>query len=255
MFTDSHTHLYLDAFSDDRDAVVERALREGVERMYLPNIDRSTIAPMMALCQAYPRHCFPMLGLHPTSVGEDHVSQLEAVEAALVQHKAAAVGEIGIDLYWDKTYQEAQEQVFKRQLEMAREMNLPVVIHARDSFEEIFRVMDQVWDPSLRGVFHSFTGGSAELEKIGQYRFMVGINGIVTFKNAGLAEVARQIPMEKLLLETDAPFLAPVPHRGKRNESAYLVKIAEKMASLYDMNVDSLAETTTENALNLFKLH
>lgn len=255
MLTDSHTHLYLDAFTDDRNEVVERALENGITRMYLPNIDAKTVEPLLNLSQTYPTHCFPMLGLHPTSVKEDYVTEIEVIASHMEQNQVAAIGEIGIDLYWDKTYQPQQEAAFQHQLEQAKEMNLPVVIHARDSFKEIFTVMDRVWDPSLKGIFHSFTGGRKELEKIWDYRFMIGINGIVTFKNSGLAEVAREIPPDRLLLETDAPFLAPVPFRGKRNESSYLIHTAEKLAGIHGMNLERLASVTTENALKIFTLH
>ncbi len=255
MLTDSHTHLYLDSFAGDRNEVVERALEKGITRMYLPNIDRGTVEPLLKLSQTFPSHCFPMLGLHPTSVKADYEKELEVIAGHMEQHRVAAIGEIGIDLYWDNTHQQEQEAAFQHQLEQAKEMNLPVVIHARDSFKEIFRVMDRVWDPSLKGIFHSFTGGKEELEKIRDYRFMVGINGIVTFKNSGLAEVAREIPPDKLLLETDAPFLAPVPFRGKRNESSYLIHVAGKLAEIHGMSLDELASVTTENALEIFTLH
>ena len=211
MYTDSHTHLYLEAFKDDRDQMVQRAIDSGVSRMLLPNIDSSSIGPMFALTERFPDHCFPMMGLHPTSVKENYQEELGRIEKALVPENIVAIGESGIDLYWDKTFLKEQEEVFSVQIAWAMDLDLPLVIHARDSFQEIFRVLDTAGGPGLRGVFHSFTGGHEELERALSYNFMIGINGIVTFKHSNLGEVVRKIPTNRLLLETDAPFLAPVP--------------------------------------------
>jgi len=253
MLTDSHTHLYLDAFDKDREDMVDRALDAGVTRMLLPNIDPSTTGPMLKLCDRYPENCQPMAGLHPTSVKENFMSSLEELEGLLDDPRIVGIGETGIDLYWDKTFIREQEESFRIQIRWARELGLPLVIHARESFREIFRIMDQEETDGLRGVFHSFTGGHEEMEKALSYGFMLGINGIVTFKNAGLAEVVRDIPLARLLLETDAPFLAPVPRRGKRNESSYLVHIADRVAEIHHMDVEKLAGITTENAASVFK--
>ena len=254
MFTDSHTHLYLDAFEGDRDQMIQRALDAGVTRMLLPNIDSTSMGPMFSLTERFPEHCFPMMGLHPTSVKENYIEELRRVEAALERKNIIAIGETGIDLYWDKTFLKEQEEVFATQIGWAMDLDLPLVIHARDSFPEIFRVLDTAGEPKLRGVFHSFTGGPAELERALSYNFMIGINGIVTFKNSNLGEVVRAIPTNRLLLETDSPFLAPAPYRGKRNESSYLVKTAAKAAEIYNLTKEEVARITSSNAEQLFRL-
>lgn len=254
MYTDSHTHLYLDAFEDDRDQMIQRAIDSGVNRMLLPNIDSSTIGPLFALTERFPDHCFPMMGLHPTSVKEDYQEELKRIKEALGHKDFIAIGETGIDLYWDKTFLKEQEEVFSTQIAWAMEHDLPLVIHARDSFKEIFAVLDRAGGPDLRGVFHSFTGGPAELERALSYNFMIGINGIVTFKNSNLAEVVREIPTDRLLLETDAPFLAPVPYRGRRNESSYLSETAAKVAEVHNLSKEEIARITNANAELLFRL-
>ncbi len=254
MFTDSHTHLYLDAFKDDREQMIRRAIDAGVNRMLLPNIDSSTLGPMFSLAEQFPEHCFPMMGLHPTSVKENFPEELAAIEKHLNRDDIIAIGECGIDLYWDKTFLKEQEEVFSTQIGWAMELDLPLVIHARDSFEEIFNILDKKGGPELRGVFHSFTGGAAELERALSFNFMIGINGIVTFKNSKLAEVVRSIPIKRLLLETDAPFLTPVPYRGKRNESSYLVQTAAKVSEIHNLTKEELASITSLNAQQLFRL-
>jgi len=254
MYTDSHTHLYLDAFEGDRDKMIQRALEAGVTRMLLPNIDSTSIDPLFSLVKRFPDHCLPMMGLHPTSVKENYLEELRRVEDALEHKDIIAIGETGIDLYWDKTYLKEQEEVFSTQIRWAMELDLPLVIHARDSFQEIFSNLDRTGGPGLRGVFHSFTGGMAELERALSYDFMIGINGIVTFKNSNLREVVRAIPTSRLLLETDSPFLAPVPYRGKRNESSYLVETAVKVAEIHNLSKEEVASITTANAELLFRL-
>jgi TatD DNase family protein len=254
MYTDSHTHLYLDAFEDDRDQMIQRAIESGVSRMLLPNIDSSSIGPLFALAERFPDSCFPMMGLHPTSVKENYQEELMRIEEALEHKDIIAIGETGIDLYWDKTFLKEQEEVFSTQIAWAMELDLPLVIHARDSFQEIFAVMDRAGGPNLRGVFHSFTGGQAELEQALSYNFMIGINGIVTFKNSNLAEVVSKIPLNSLLLETDAPFLAPVPYRGRRNESSYLLETAAKVAEIHNLSKEEIARITSANAELLFRL-
>jgi len=254
MYTDSHTHLYLDAFSDDRDAMVQRALDAGVSRMLLPNIDSSSCEAMFNMAQEYPGVCLPMMGLHPTSVRENYREELAFIEKQLDRPDILAIGETGIDLYWDKTFIREQEIAFKAQIQWAKELGLPLVIHARDSFQEIFKMLDETGTEGLRGVFHSFTGGAEELKKVLSYDFMIGINGIVTFKNSNLSEVAGHIPPNRLLLETDAPFLAPVPFRGRRNESSYLLHIAAKVAEIHNLTIEEVGAITTRNALDLFQL-
>jgi len=254
MYVDSHTHLYLDAFKDDREEMIKKAIAAGVNRMFLPNIDSSTIRALLRLADLFPSHCFPMMGLHPTSVKEDYLDELNAIERQLDDKRIIAIGETGIDLYWDTTFITEQEEVFRTQINWARDRNLPLVIHARDSFQEIFRILDDVGGNGLRGVFHSFTGNREDLKKALSFDFMIGINGIVTFKNSNLGEVVRGIPAERLLLETDAPFLAPVPYRGKRNESSYLIEIAAKMAEIYNLTIEEIGQITTQNALQLFRI-
>jgi len=254
MYIDSHTHLYLDAFSDDREDMLRHAVESGVSRMLLPNIDSSTTEAMFSLVEEHPEHCFPMMGLHPTSVKDNFREELAAIEAQLDRKEIVGIGETGIDLYWDKTFLREQEMVFKTQINWAKMKALPLVIHARDSFTEIFKMMDESGTEGLRGVFHSFTGGRAELEKALSYGFMIGINGIVTFRNSELSGLVKRIPPDRLLLETDAPFLAPVPFRGRRNESAYLVHIAAKVAEIYNLNIEEIGAITSQNTLELFQL-
>ncbi len=254
MYTDSHTHLYLDAFAGDRDQMIHRALRNGVSRMLLPNIDSTTTRAMFSLAARYPTHCYPMMGLHPTSVKENYRDELHTIEKQLDRDHIVAIGETGIDLYWDQTYLNEQQEVFKTQIQWALELDLPLVVHARESFPEIFRALDKWGEKALRGVFHSFTGSSDELGKALSYNFMIGINGIVTFKNSRLKEVVGKIPPDRLLLETDAPFLAPVPYRGKRNESSYLVEIAGQVAKIFNLSQEELGTITSRNAGQLFSL-
>jgi len=254
MYTDSHTHIYSEEFGTDQVGAVQRALDKGVSRLYMPNIDSSSVVPMLELADRFPESCFPMMGLHPTSVKTDYKDELKQIEKYLAKRPYAAIGEIGIDLYWDKTYIREQKEVFALQLRWAREMSLPVVIHSRESFAEIFEVLEREQDGSLSGVFHSFTGNEEDAKRALSFRFMLGINGIVTFKNSTLPTVLRSVSPEKLLIETDSPYLSPVPYRGKRNESAYLLHTAGFLAGLYSMQVEEFARITTNNALSLFKL-
>ncbi len=254
MFTDSHTHLYLDAFKEDRGQMIQRAIEAGVDRLLLPNIDSTSVGPMFSLAERYPGHCFPMMGLHPTSVKENYLEELKIIESQLDREGIIAIGETGIDLYWDKTFLSQQEEVFLTQISWAMDLDLPLVIHSRDSFPEIFRALDEAGGSGLRGVFHSFTGTLMDLERALSFDFMIGINGIVTFKNSNLAGVVQSIPIKQLLLETDAPFLAPVPHRGKRNESSYLPEIAAKVAEIHNLTLEEVATITSNNAEQLFRL-
>ncbi len=253
-FIDSHTHLYLEQFDTDRTQVVEKAVNEDVEIMLLPNIDKDSIDDMMALCAEFPDYCFPMMGLHPTSVGENYEEELAIVENHLKQHPFVAIGETGIDLYWDKTFKAQQEDAFRRQLMLAKKFNLPVSIHTRDSFDKVYGIVKEEHTGSLRGVFHCFTGTSEQAEKIMEIGFFMGIGGVLTFKNSGLGQVLKDIPLDFLLLETDSPFLTPVPYRGKRNESAYIRYIANKLAEVKEFKIEEIAEKTSDNALRLFNL-
>ena len=254
MYVDSHTHLYLEAFEADREQMIHRALDAQVKRMLLPNIDSSSMEAMFRLSDQFPGHCFPMMGLHPGSVKENYQEELAQVERALNREGIIAIGETGIDLYWDKSFIKEQQEAFAVHIKWAMELDLPLVIHARDSFPEIFELLDSRGGPSLRGVFHSFTGGPDELKRALSYDFFIGINGILTFKNSDLGEVVKHIPMNRLLLETDSPFLAPVPFRGKRNESAYLVEIARKVAEINKLSLEEVARITSRNAELLFRL-
>lgn len=256
MFIDTHTHLYLEKFDKDRRQVVERALRAGVEIMILPAIRSEYIDAQKQMAAEYPDNILLASGLHPSDVKEDFDMELQIVRAEIETGKYIAVGEIGIDLYWDKSFKEQQKIAYEQQIILAKEHNLPIIIHTRNAFPEVFEIVDKHADKNLSGVFHSFTGGVDEAEKIMRYgTFKIGINGIVTFKNSSLGKTVADIPLEFLLLETDAPFLAPVPKRGKRNESSYLPYTAEKIAGLKNISVEKLAEITRRNAFELFKLN
>ena len=252
---DTHTHLYLDAFNDDRDAMIHRALEAGVTQMLLPNIDLASVDGMHSLCDAYPSVCFPMMGLHPCDVKEGFEEVLRSMRDKFTERNYVAVGEIGIDLYWDKTTLPIQIKAFETQIEWAKELELPIVIHARDSFNEIFEVMDRFHDERLRGVFHCFTGNEAQAQKILKYgNFLMGIGGVLTYEKSGLAEVVKDIPADKIVLETDSPFLTPKPYRGKRNESAYVKFVAEKLAEVKQTDLASIALQTSQNARKMFNL-
>ena len=248
---DTHTHLYLPEFDDDRREVVQNAITAGVEKMFLPNIDTGTISPMLELAEQFPGHCYPMIGLHPTSVKENWQQEMETIEKQFEENHFIAVGEIGIDLYWEKKYKREQEEAFARQVQLALDHQLPVVIHSRESLTEIFGVL-KGFSRLPAGVFHSFTGTRREAEEALEMGFMLGIGGIITFKNSSLKEEIVPLGPEHLLLETDAPFLAPVPRRGKRNESRYLVHIAEFLAVLFGITTEEIAKITSGNAIKTF---
>lgn len=254
MYIDSHTHLYLEEFNADREEVIKRARENGVEKFLLPNLDSTSVNNMLKMTESFPGICYPMIGLHPGSVKENFRDELDALKKIIPERKFFAIGEVGIDLYWEQKYRKEQEEVFKTQIRWAKDMNLPLVIHSRESFGEIFEVLDNEMDENLNGVFHSFTGGYEELAKIMDYDFYFGINGIVTFKNSNLKEVVRHIPLDKLLLETDSPYLAPVPKRGKRNESSFIPYIANVIADLKGEKPEVIAGTTRENTMRLFNL-
>lgn len=252
-FVDTHTHLYGEAFDEDRDEMVQRAIDSGIKQLYLPNIDPASIQPMYDLCARFPENCFPMMGLHPGSVNENWENDLEIIRTNLFTNAHIAVGEIGMDLYWDKTFKEQQAEAFRRQIHWAKELNLPIVIHAREAFDEIFEIVDALNDDQLTGVFHCFTGNRQQAQHILNYGgFYLGIGGVVTYKNSGLTEVLKSIDPKHLLLETDSPYLPPVPHRGERNESAFLMFVAEQLCTIYGLSLEDLASQTSENALKLF---
>ncbi len=249
---DTHSHIFLPEFDSDRDEVIFNAKENGVEKILLPNVDDSTTERLMELVSKYPDYCLPMMGLHPTSVKENFKEELEKVENWLTKRKFYAIGEIGIDLYWDKSFKQKQEEAFRSQIELAKKYNLPIVIHARESFDEIFLIMNDVMDEKLNGVFHAFTGNGEQAKQIISWGFKIGIGGIVTFKNSGLDKVVNNIDINHMVLETDSPYLAPVPKRGKRNESAYILYIAQKIAEIKNITIEEVAMITTNNAKQLF---
>jgi TatD DNase family protein len=253
-FIDTHTHLYLKEFDSDRDEVVSRAISCGIVKMLLPNIDIQSVGQMLSAETRFPGICYSMIGLHPTSVKEDFISQLDKLEALASDHKFVAIGEIGIDLYWDKTFLDEQIIALRRQIVFALENSLPVVIHSRDSFPEVFSVLDEFKHKKLKGVLHAFTGTIEDAEKAIGMGLKLGIGGIVTFKNSGLDKVVKAIGPYNLILETDSPYLAPVPYRGKRNESTYICIINKKLAEIFGMSEEETALITYANSTELFNL-
>ncbi len=253
-YIDTHTHLYLKEFDKDRDQVVQQALDAGVDRMLLPNVDEQTIQPMMDLHKRYPAHCLPMMGLHPTSVKPGYEHLLQKMEPWFEQRLAIAVGESGIDLYWDQTYKQPQIDSLRQHIKWALDFDLPLVIHSRNSVEEIMTVMDEYRGSGLRGVMHCFPGNVEQAQWFVDMGFVLGIGGVVTYKNSEMMKVARAIPLQHLILETDAPYLPPVPYRGKRNQSAYIPHVAQKIADLKNVEVAEVAQVTTCAAKNLFNL-
>jgi TatD DNase family protein len=252
---DTHSHLFLKEFDPDRADIVARALGARVQRVVLPAIDSSTHDALLAMAQQYPTFCIPLMGLHPTSVSTNFEEELTIVENLLANHKFYGIGEIGIDLYWDKTYIEEQKIAFTHQVRLAKKLRLPIVIHTREAFPEVLSIIDNENSSDLTGVFHSFSGGIDEYNRIASYGgFMVGIGGVVTFKNGGIDKVLRSMDINKMVLETDSPYLAPVPHRGKRNESAYLPIIANRIAEILGTTATHVAMVTTQNASNLFQV-
>jgi TatD DNase family protein len=254
-YIDTHCHLYLQEFADDRQATIQRAVDAGVTKILLPNIDSTSWQPMMELLHQYPGICFPMYGLHPTSVLPESVEgELAEVRNQLESGNYIAVGEIGIDLYWDKTHQGLQEDAFRFQIQLAKRHKLPIAVHVRKSFDEVWRILKTETGPDLKGVFHCFPGDEVQARLVNEAGFLLGIGGVVTFKNSHLQKVVTAVGPENIILETDAPFLAPVPYRGKRNEPAYIPVIAEKVAALCKMSIEEVAEITTRNAVLLFNL-
>ncbi len=252
---DTHSHLYVEEFTSDLPAVVTRARAAGVTQVFMPNIDDTTVDAMLDMCADYPNYCYPMLGFHPTSVGVDYATRLNKIKSRLCDnHPYIAIGEVGMDLYWDKTYKKEQQKVLDEQICWALEYNLPLVLHCRKAFPELFEVLAPYKDTSLSGIFHSFTGTEFEAEQILDYpRFSIGVNGVVTFKKSTLPAILVQIPLERIVLETDSPYLAPVPFRGQRNESAYIKNVARKLAEIYGMDENEIDAITTANALKVFK--
>lgn len=251
MLIDSHCHLYVEEFDADRDVVMKRAMDAGIGKFFLPAIDSKTTEAMFQMEKDYPGICFCMAGLHPCSVNEKTEEELALVFDMVSRRKFAAIGEIGLDFYWDKTFIDAQFDAFHRQILLAIDHKLPIVIHSRDAMQETIDVVKQ-YKGRLRGIFHCFGGSRKDAETIIELGFLLGIGGVVTYKNAGLAEVIRDIGLQHLVLETDAPYLTPVPYRGKRNESSYLKLVQEKIAAILQVRPEEVAGITTANALNLF---
>ncbi len=251
---DTHTHIYLPEFDTDRDEVVGRAVSSGIVKMLMPNIDVYSVDQMLSAESRFPEICFPMIGLHPTSVKGDYISQLDTLENLFLKHKFVAIGEIGIDLYWDKTFLKEQIIALERQISFAIGNGLPVVIHSRESFPEVFSVLEEFRGKGLKGVLHAFTGNIEEAERAIDLGFKLGIGGIVTFKNSGLDKVVKEAAPENLILETDSPYLAPTPNRGKRNESSYLYIINKKLADIYGIDEEEIASITFASSTALFNL-
>lgn len=253
LLVDTHTHLYLPEFDDDRNEMMARALEAGVGKFFLPAIDSTTTAPMLAFEAAYPAQVHAMMGLHPCSVKADFEAELEHVWNWLSKRQFCAIGEIGIDLYWDKTTLPQQIQAFKQQITWAKALDLPIIIHSRDSTELILDILKDEKDEKLRGILHCFAGDTRQAEMGHELGFYLGIGGVLTFKNAGLDKVVGELPLEWLVLETDSPYLAPVPFRGKRNESAHLKLVAEKLATIKSVDLQAVAVVTTKNSKNIFE--
>lgn len=252
IITDTHTHLYSEQFDEDRHEMMERALKAGISRFFIPAIDSTYTEAMLRLEKDYPENIFLMMGVHPTHIKENYLEELELAKQWLNKRPFYAVGEIGIDLYWDQSFLKQQQIAFKTQIEWAKERNLPIVIHCRDAFDEIFEVLETVKDEQLFGIFHCFTGTFEQARKAISYNMKLGIGGVVTFKNGKIDTFLKDIPLKHLVLETDAPYLSPVPYRGKRNESYYILQVLDKLASIYNLTPAEIAEITTQNSKDIF---
>lgn len=252
IITDTHTHLYSEEFDQDRDEMIQRAINNGVKRFFIPAIDAAVTPSMYDLEQNYPDYVFLMMGLHPTYVKDNYPDELKHVETELSKRKFYAVGEIGIDLYWDKTHLKEQQIAFRRQIQLAKQYKLPIVIHCREAFDEIFEILEEEKSEDLFGIFHCFTGTHEQALQAISYNMKLGIGGIVTFKNGKIDQFLNQIDLKHIVLETDSPYLAPIPFRGKRNESSYLVNVIAKLAEIYDLSYNEIAEVTTQNSKAVF---
>jgi TatD DNase family protein len=250
--TDTHTHLYAEEFDIDRDEMMQRAINNGVTRFFIPAIDSNYIPKMYALESDYPENVFLMMGLHPTYVKDNYLDELQIVEQELATRKFYAIGEIGIDLYWDKTHLKEQQIAFRRQIQLAKKHQLPIVIHCREAFDEIFEILEEEKSDDLFGIFHCFSGTYEQALQAISYNMKLGIGGVVTFKNGKIDQFINQIDLKHIVLETDSPYLAPIPYRGKRNESSYIVNVVDKLASLYDLSPEEIALKTTENSKAIF---
>lgn len=252
IITDTHTHLYSEQFDLDRKEVIQRAIGNGVTRFFIPAIDSDYIQKMLDLEAEFPENIFLMMGLHPTHVKENVENELAQIKKWIDKRKFYGIGEIGIDLYWDKTYLKEQQYAFKTQIKWAKERKMPINIHCRDAFDEVFDILEEEKSEDLFGIFHCFTGNLKQAKKAISYNMKLGIGGVVTFKNGKIDKFLNQIPLTEIVLETDAPYLAPTPFRGKRNESSYLKNVAEKLALIYDVSFEKIVNTTTQNAKKIF---
>ena len=254
IITDTHTHLYSEAFDDDRHEMINRAIKQGVSRFFIPAIDSAYTEAMLQLEKDYPEHVFLMMGLHPTHVKENFTEELKHVEEMLASRKFYAVGETGIDLYWDKSTLGIQKTAFKHQIQLAKQYKLPIVIHCREAFDEIFEVLETEKSDELFGVFHCFTGTLEQAHQAISYNMKLGIGGVATFKNGKIDQFLNQIDLKHIVLETDSPYLAPVPYRGKRNESIYILKVLEKLSEIYNLPLNAIADITTQNSKDVFNI-
>ena len=254
MITDTHTHLYSEQFDDDRNAMMQRAKNAGVSRFFIPAIDSSYSKSMFQLEKDFPEDVFLMMGLHPTSVNKNYLDELAHVKKWIDKRHFCAIGEIGIDLYWDKSFLKQQKEAFKTQIQWAKEKKWPVVIHCRKAFDEIFEVLESEKSDDLNGIFHCFTGTKEQAEKAISYHMKLGIGGVVTFKNGKIDQFLNEIDIKHIVLETDSPYLAPIPYRGKRNESAYITEVLNKLSTIYGLSFDEIASITTQNSKDVFEI-
>lgn len=252
ILTDTHTHIYYEQDIEKRKQLIDNCFNNHVSRLFLPNVDHESVPMIFDLCKHYPANCFPMLGLHPCDVKIDFKDELNKIKSYLHDAKIYAIGEIGIDLYWDKTTLRIQQEAFKQQIQWAKDLDLPIVIHCRDAFDEVLAILHEMKDEKLRGIFHCFSGNLEQAKEVISLGFFLGIGGVVTYKKSGLDEVVKQINLKHIVLETDAPYLAPVPFRGKPNESAYMIHVAQKVADLHQISIEELAEITTANSVEIF---
>jgi TatD DNase family protein len=253
VYTDTHTHIYLKDFDDDRKQIIKECLNSGVNKLLLPNIDKSSMADIIKMCELYKDICYPMVGLHPCYVKDSYENDLNYLKPIIKSIDTIAIGEIGIDLYWDKSNLENQREAFKTQINWAKEFKLPIVIHARDSYNEIFEVLDQLNDENLKGIFHCFSSTLEDADRILNYGgFKLGIGGVVTFKNSGLDKVVKNVDIKNIVLETDSPYLTPTPFRGTRNKSSYIPIIANKLSDIYEISSEEIGNITSKNAKEIF---
>jgi TatD DNase family protein len=254
LFTDTHTHLYSEEFDQDRNEMIQRAINSGVSRFFVPSIDSNYTQKMYELEKQFPENIFLMMGLHPTYVKENYLEELAHVETELSKRKFQAIGEIGVDLFWDKSFLKQQQHAFQHQIQLAKKYNLGINIHCRDAFDETFEVLENEKTTNLFGIFHCFTGDLAQAEKAISLGMKLGIGGVATFKNGKIDQFLNQIDLKHIVLETDSPYLAPAPHRGKRNESSYVTLVAQKLAEIYNLSIEEIAKITTENSKAVFRI-